>query len=212
MKKPILISIIFIIISCAGNISTKNQTENINYFSVELEQLASWMSGSFSSTQQSIADSNYFDINLEMDRIWHERNDAIWLYVEQASSKRLIKPYRQRVYKLTQNENIFLSKVYEVSNPEKFIGAFNKNELFDTFGPEELIERVGCTVIMEYNNSSFKGSTKDKECLSSLFGATYATSEVEIFSDKVLSWDRGFNSSDEHIWGAEKGPYYFLKK
>ena len=51
----------------------------------DLETLVSWMSGSFSSQAQAEADSNYYDIRLEMAPIWQERDDGHWIYVEQAT-------------------------------------------------------------------------------------------------------------------------------
>ena len=55
---------------------------------------------------------------------------------------------------------------------------------------------------MYQNDTHFFGTTKDKECKSLLFGASYATSEVEIFQDKILSWDRGYDSDDIQVWGS----------
>lgn len=49
----------------------------------DLALLASWMTGSFSSGAQAAADSSYFDVRLQMVRIWPHRNDGYWLYVEQ---------------------------------------------------------------------------------------------------------------------------------
>ena len=62
---------------------------------------------------------------------------------------------------------------------------------------------------MYQNDIHFTGTTKDKECKSLLFGASYATSEVEIFQDKILSWDRGYDSDDIQVWGSVDGPYIF---
>jgi CpeT protein len=44
-----------------------------------------------------------------------------------------------------------------------------------------------------------------------LRGATYATSEVIIKNQQMISWDRGYDSSDRQVWGAEKGGYVFEK-
>ena len=64
----------------------------------EIETLATWMEGSFSSTRQSENDpESYHDIRLFMSRIWPSRTDAAWLYVEQASADNLAQPYRQRI-------------------------------------------------------------------------------------------------------------------
>ena len=29
--------------------------------------------------------------------------------------------------------------------------------------------------------------------------------------DRLLSWDRGFDAAGKQVWGAEKGPYEFLR-
>ncbi|WP_337872991.1 CpcT/CpeT family chromophore lyase, partial [Ignavibacterium sp.] len=50
----------------------------------DLDLLVSWMTGSFNSEEQSKNDSDYYNISLEMHRIWENRNDGYWLYVEQA--------------------------------------------------------------------------------------------------------------------------------
>ena len=35
--------------------------------------------------------------------------------------------------------------------------------------------------------------------------------EVEVTKGRVVSWDRGFDAEGNHIWGAEKGGYEFVK-
>jgi CpeT protein len=58
---------------------------------------------------------------------------------------------------------------------------------------------------------TYEGSTLGKECLSSLRGATYATSKVKIDEKMILSWDQGWDNADKQIWGATKGGYIFDK-
>ena len=207
MKHSILSLFVILLLSCS-QLNFENSNKEVN-FSNDLINLSNWMSGSFSSSKQSLQDSSFFDINLEMVRIWNDRTDAIWLYVEQASSKRLNSPYRQRVYRLTQKEDQFFSTVYELKNKNDFIGVHSNVNLFNSIDINDLIEREGCTVTMVLNETYFTGSTEDKECKSVLFGASYATSEVKIFQDKILSWDRGYNSDDNQVWGAVDGPYIF---
>ena len=207
MKHSIFSLFVILLLSCS-QLNFQKSNKEVN-FSNDLINLSNWMSGSFSSSNQSLQDSSFFDINLEMVRIWNDRKDAIWLYVEQASSKRLNSPYRQRVYRLTQEEDQFFSKVYELKNKNDFIGAYKDINLFNSIDINDLIEREGCTVTMYQSDTNFIGSTKDKECKSLLFGASYAISEVEIFQDKILSWDRGYDSNDIQVWGSVDGPYIF---
>ncbi|MFN5849462.1 MAG: CpcT/CpeT family chromophore lyase [Chitinophagales bacterium] len=51
----------------------------------------------------------------------------------------------------------------------------------------------------------------DKKCLSNLRGAKYTTTEVQVFEDKLISWDRGFTDTGFHAWGATAGGYIFDK-
>jgi len=179
----------------------------------DLDQLVGLMSGSFSSMKQSETDKDYFDIRLEMAPIWKNNTNGRWLYVEQAVSTYLNKPYRQRIYHVTQlSDSQFSSAVFELPNPENYIGAYADVTLFNQLNPEDLILREGCAVILKkINNNKYSGSTDTNKCLSSLRGATYATSVVTIESDKIHSWDRGFDKDNKQVWGAEKGAYVFDK-
>ena len=180
----------------------------------DLQDLVDMMSGSFSSQAQARSDSaNYYDIRLEMKPIWTERNDGHWLYVEQAVATSLDEPYRQRVYHVTQvEENLFRSVVYSLPEPEAVIGAWKLAAPLAHWVPDDLTEREGCAVYLERReNGHFIGSTRDRECTSSLRGAAYATSEITIAPDRVVSWDRGFDSDGRHVWGADKGGYIFRR-
>lgn len=177
----------------------------------DLDTLAAWMSGSFSSQAQAEADPEFFDIRLHMAPIWKDRTDGYWFYVEQAAASSLNRPYRQRVYHLTQHdETTFESAVFELSEPDKHIGAWNKPEPLIDLTPASLIRRPGASIFLKRKDEeSFAGSTDGKKCLSDYRGASYATSEVEITEKWIYSWDRGFDAEDNQVWGAVKGGYLF---
>jgi hypothetical protein len=175
-------------------------------------ELFNWMTGSFHSGAQAKTDTSYFDISLHMYPIWEADANAYWLYVEQAMTTALNRPYRQRVYKIYGEGGKLVSKVYEIKSANKFINGWKNKELLTHLTPDSLIDRQGCAIYLTKAVNLYKGSTPGKECLSSLRGASYATSEVEIFSDKLLSWDRGWSAADKQVWGAEKGGYIFIKQ
>lgn len=178
----------------------------------DLETLASWLEGSFNSEEQAKTDSDYFYITLEMKPIWEMRKDGKWFYVEQAVAAKRDKPYRQRVYHLTQNGRKITSEIYTLPNPLRFAGEWKKDNPLFSLTPDSLTVREGCAMIIEREDSkTFAGSTNGKDCKSNLRGASYATSEATITEEKLVSWDRGFNEKDEQIWGAEKGGYIFIK-
>jgi hypothetical protein len=179
----------------------------------ELDTLATWMTGSFSSAQQATADSAFFDIRLEMARTWSGQRDGYWLYVEQAAAESLEQPYRQRVYHLTDGrDGSVRSEVYEIPDPLRFAGKWRSPAPLDGLSPDSLVRRDGCAVVLRRQpDSTFSGSTVGTECVSSLRGAAYATSEVSVRPDRLESWDRGFSATGAQVWGATEGPYVFRR-
>ncbi|MEM9557439.1 MAG: chromophore lyase CpcT/CpeT [Acidobacteriota bacterium] len=181
----------------------------------ELELLVAWMQGSFSSAAQAESTEGYFDIRLEMRRIWPQRDDGVWLYVEQATASRLEAPYRQRVYRVAAHpagDGRWISEVYSLPGDAlRFAGAHDRPELLDGLEPGQLAERTGCAVVLRRDGERFVGSTVEAECESSLRGAAYATSEVDVAADGLTTWDRGYDADGAQVWGAEAGPYLFAR-
>ena len=171
------------------------------------------MAGEFSSEQQSKVDSAFFNITLRMKPI-SLSSDGYWFYVEQAMASMQEKPYRQRVYHLyIQDDTTIVSKVYEVKNPTQYIGGWKEILKLQSITTDSLVDRQGCGIFLhKKQNHTYSGSTPGKECLSSLRGATYATSEVTVYTDKLVSWDRGWDKNDKQVWGAVKGGYIFIKQ
>ncbi len=200
---------LLILISC----SNQRLNKNPDIDQKELSKLARMMTGTFSSEEQAKEDSTFYNINLVMYPIWETDKSAKWLYVEQAATSNIDKPYRQRVYKLTLNQNhIFESRIYELAHPDKFIHAWTQPDIFNQISPDSLIQRQGCAVMLKKENNCYSGSTVDKDCKSTLRGAAYATSQVSICADQVISWDQGWNNNDQQVWGAEVKGYIFKRK
>ncbi len=197
---------------CIYSCTPRNETM-MSYDPYETEELAVLMTGSFSSAAQAGADTNYYNISLHMYPIW-PNEEADYLYVEQAVATMLNKPYRQRVYKLERlSDGGYLSSVYELANDSLFIGMWKKPTYFDKYSPDDLIKREGCGVYLFANgDGTYTGSTKGQSCESTISGAKYATSIVDIQPEQISSWDQGFDTEGKQVWGAENGPYVFKRK
>lgn len=177
----------------------------------KLRKLSKRLTGSFSSARQAGTDTAYFDVSLNTARIWTAREDGYWLYVEQAISKRQTAPYRQRVYHLTQKGDTLMSEIFELKNPQKFINQHKNPDAFNALSPDSLVALPGCTVYLTKQKKAFKGATRANNCANDFRGASYATSEVNVYKDRLESWDRGYDAQGNQIWGAVKGPYIFRK-
>ncbi len=203
-----LISISLLAFSCKGKKGLNATKQN------HLNELYGLMQGSFDSSQQAAEDEAFYDITLHMYPIWKDREDAKYLYVEQSVTKSQERPYRQRVYKLFQNASgDYVSEVYKLPNEKNWIMAWKDSRKWDALKPEQLEIREGCEVVMKrLGEHHFKGATGATSCGSTLRGASYATSKVEVTKGKIESWDQGFDKDGKQVWGAEKKGYVFLKK
>lgn len=183
----------------------------------QLATLEAYLTGSFDSSAQADTDpENYFNIHLNAARIWPDRDDGRWLYVEQAAAQALERPYRVRVYRLSREGDAYRSEVYKLPGDElAFQGAFARpiKERLASLSPEDLAEREGCAIVLTWDVSTeaFRGSTLGTDCASSLGEASYATSEVVLFADRLETWDRGWTQDGEQAWGAVLGPYEFVR-
>ena len=123
------------------------------------------------------------------------------------------RPYRQRIYEITRlSDSTFSSAVYNLDTDSLWIGKWKTPIAFDAISKSDLTLKSGCEVVLKrLDKNHFMGSTGETSCASSLRGASYAQSEVEVLEDKIISWDRGFDSEGNHVWGAEKGGYIFNK-
>lgn len=195
------------------------------------DRVAALLCGHFTSAAQAKEDSEYFEVHLHMTRIWPERADGPWLYVEQAMATALDKPYRQRIYRLTSCPSwdasiattCVRSEVFELPNAPDRVGAWSDPSRFANDSPLSLMQREGCAIsLMPARTASgnetsgnggevWSGSTEGDLCLSTLRGATYATSEVWLSPELLRTWDRGFDAQGTQVWGAKKGPYQFVR-
>ncbi len=181
-----------------------------------LGDLQRYMTGTFSSAEQHQADpKNYFHIVLHMQPIWESRDDGPWLYVEQAVAAMPERPYRQRVYHLTDNgDGSYSSAVYDLPGEAlSYAGAHQDPELLSDVSPDDLLLREGCTLTLRRGpDGCFEGETHEDDCQSSFRGATYVTSEARIEPTRLVTWDRGYDASGKQVWGATKGGYIFARE
>ena len=178
-----------------------------------LEALAATMAGSYSSAAQAVEDTSYFNIELEMVRIWPKRKDGAWFYVEQAAATSKEKPYRQRVYHLQElNDSTFTSDILTIKGGEVLFGAYKDPLLLEQLRMDSVEVLDGCTITLHRQGDNYIGSTDGRKCSNAWGKATYATSEVTVLPGLMVSWDRGYNDEGEQVWGAEKGGYRFVKR
>ncbi|WP_445452578.1 chromophore lyase CpcT/CpeT [Flavobacterium sp. 25HG05S-40] len=204
-KTLLLVSAFLVLVSCkSGQNATSNNSSALN-------ELVSIMQGHYSSEKQSIADTDYYNISLRMIPIWKQKGH--YLFVEQAIFDKQDKPYRVRIYKVSQrSDNEFISEIYTLKNEKEWIGKWTTPEVYDQLTENDIELKQGCEVVLKRESrNKFVGATGDKTCPSELRGASWANSKVTVLENEILSWDQGFDKEGKQVWGATKGGYQFIK-
>jgi len=76
-----------------------------------------WINSCFSSEEQSAVNSSYFNIELEMTRIFPKLKTGYWFYVEQAVKISTDKPYQQELCHLEElDQNTLKSSLYSMND------------------------------------------------------------------------------------------------
>lgn len=208
---------LLLMMSCgAGKNSAKNTAEEeraaILALTNNLEQLGRIMPGVYTNTQQYKANpDDFYHVIMKLYRIWPDRDDAIWLYIEQAQFEVQDQPYRQRVYKLFRGErDTLISEVYTLPDTKAAINKGDQAEFWKELSPTQLQAREGCAVYLKRKaNALYTGGTLPNTCTSTLAGAAFAHSTVTIGLDVFESLDQGYDKQGNIVWGSEKGPYRF---
>jgi len=166
------LSLALILASC----STTRGTNDAR--TARLNELRSAMTGTYDSSAQAEIDPEYYHITLHMEPIWTDKTGH-YLYVEQALADTPEEPYRQRVYKLEAKGKRVISRVFELAEPGRFVGAHETPGRFTTLSPSDLVEREGCAVYLKRDkNGVYRGSTKKKACKSCSRGTRALTLKV----------------------------------
>jgi len=180
----------------------------------DLKTLAGYLTGEFNNGEQVATDTTFINIFQRMTPVMKTNPEGIWLYLEQATAVAEDKPYRQRVLHLSMaNDTTIISKIYEMKNPAQYVGGWKDETKLATITVDSLANRDGCELyIQKVDKEIFRGTTMDRKCPSSLKGAIYSSTQLVIYPDRIVSWERGWDKNDVQVWGSVNGAYAFIKK
>ncbi|MDY7014054.1 MAG: chromophore lyase CpcT/CpeT [Cyanobacteriota bacterium] len=136
--------------------------------------------------------------------------EEIFLYQEQALSRSLERPYRQRFLRVAPSAegDAVESKTYSPLNPETWNGLCDR-------APEERIVRGGdmedreCSVFLVPANGMYIGETQTGGCATKVRGAVRITNTIFLHSAGMDTWDRGFDAEGNQVWGADGQGYEY---
>jgi hypothetical protein len=144
---------------------------------------------------------------LESDR---DTSPSVYLYQEQALTKSLDKPYRQRFLKIfasLDGQNVE-SKSFKPLKTETWIGFCQKKESERLVSLQEF-QDVGCSVFLKPVITIYIGQTQPGGCATKVKGAAKITNTVILHSQGMDTTDRGFDEQGKQVWGAVEDTYQF---
>lgn len=178
--------------------------------SPDFDQMVEWITGEFTSAEQSGKDKAYKNASLNNVQIWPNATNGAWIYSEESLNSAPENPIQQRIFFISEiTDSEFSIDVYNLPNKENYKGAWQNPETFSEISVFDLKFKDGCTLFLFYDGFQYSGETNKGTCPSDMEGATYSTSRIILVPDEIHLWDRGYNSADELMWGSEKGPYVY---
>ena len=188
-------------------------------FPPQLIALATYLVGEFSNQAQAIEQSAWY-VNL---RLWIRpvpifSDDSITLFAEQANILKLEQPYRPRILRLRQRENIEV-EFYMFEDLATGKGAGQNRDLIKQITPDKIKFLPNCTLkvaTQELSDGSYCFETTpvtDEPC-----SVTYQGTTFQVFlgfkatANGLQTYDKGIDpATGKGTWGALMGAYSFTK-
>jgi hypothetical protein len=137
---------------------------------------------------------------------------ALVLYQEQGLTTKLNRPYRQRFLQLVPGPQLGTvdSLSFRPREPQRWIGFCSKPSSQRQVPTTALGAKV-CTVTLRRQGQGFVGETPPEGCPANVRGAVRVTNRVELSSQGMQTWDRGFDAAGKQVWGAKDESYRFRR-
>lgn len=189
-------------------------------FSPQLEALAAYLAGEFDNQQQALEQPAWY-VHL---RLWIRpvpifTQDSLTLYAEQANIIKLDQPYRPRILRLRQREEIEV-EFYMFEDIATARGAGQNKDLIQQITPEKIKFLPNCTLKVATEQLAsgkycFKTTpVTDKSCRVTYQGTTFQVFlGFEATADELQTYDKGIDpETGRGTWGALMGAYRFTKR
>ncbi|WP_455169316.1 chromophore lyase CpcT/CpeT [Aegicerativicinus sediminis] len=193
-----------IIISCKNADVAEKELETD-----PIAELYLMMQGSYSSLNQAAEDSTYHHMVMNVCPIWEGKGN--YLYAEVAHNDSINRPIKQRIFKLSRvNDSVYVNSIFSLKDEAFWSNKWAMPKEFSKLKQEDLTEVSGCHITLKrIRPTYYQGKTEEMGCYDNLNGAMVSISELEVFDDKIITWDKGYNENGEQVWGSIHGGYIF---
>ncbi|MEL7038183.1 MAG: chromophore lyase CpcT/CpeT [Cyanobacteria bacterium J06592_8] len=141
-----------------------------------------------------------------------QRSPSIFLYQEQAITKTLNLPYRQRFLQISPSADgqKVESATFVPRNKQAWVG-FCRQPLSERLVNVEDLGDYRCSVFLEPTGSQYIGQTQTEGCPANYKGIVTVTNKIILNADGMETFDRGYDQKGNQIWGSENHPYRYQR-
>lgn len=212
------LSLAALIAACQGTkdssevFSRPSQTE-ASALKNSMQRFTAVLEGDYSNEAQYKNDSRYAHVILHIRRIWKERSDAHWYYLEQYPNGLPEEPYVQTIFGVqTMGPDSLRLSRYIIPNEREYLGAWKQKKPLRDLRPSELKALPSCDVFLEKaERTHFVGSTTGNDC-SYFFlvdGADYSVTRMDISHDAIQLDTEMFTNDGTKVFGKDTDAYIY---
>ncbi len=192
-------------------------------FSSQLLALADYLTGEFDNQEQALRDPVWY-VHL---RLWQVPlpicfEDSITIFAEQANAISLDKPYRQRIMRLRETDNLdtpITVQYYMPQDPGGLAGGGSNPSKIQSLTTDKLELLPGCVLnvsVKELAPNCYEFSAvppKEAKCTFTYLGNTVQVSlGFEVTQTELKTYDRGIDEeTGRATWGAIMGAFCYTK-
>ncbi|NQW30563.1 MAG: hypothetical protein HQ472_08625 [Ignavibacteria bacterium] len=178
----------------------------------DLDSLVNWLPGSYSSLVQHEMDSSFAHVVMKIVPVpsLASNTKVNWYYMVQAMAHDSTNPYIQRVYSVRRvEEGMIEFKAFEFTSKEKKYEVAANIEALENLSMRQLRQKIGCEMYFQMSDDGFIGGTHGTACRNE--NGVWVKSELTIRKDGMRIWNRGYDSTNELVWGDESKGYILIK-
>lgn len=183
----------------------------------QVKDVVSHLVGVMDTSAQAATNPKAPNVRMTTCRVQVENTDSslnsrlsVFLYQEQALSKSLNSPYRQRFLQITPTPDAqrVESIAFRPPTPEALIGLCTQPEQKRVIMQSNLGQSL-CSVVLQPDGENYKGETPPEGCPTNVRGAVKITNTILLHQTGMDTQDRGFDRAGNLVWGAKEQPYQF---
>jgi CpeT/CpcT family (DUF1001) len=174
--------------------------------------LAYYLVGTWDTIPQKEGYGDSIPMRMRIARLWPERADRYWFYVENVNPADERQVMRQRILQFVSDGTTIHALMYRLpGNAAEYAGEWRKEHPFAAVNPESLREIQGCrSGWFKVMDVSFAGGTEGDACPGDRPEVSNEHWDYTLSSSEWRTWIRGLDSAGNQVDGPT-GPSEFRK-